>query len=117
MLNARTTVLVSVLTGVALELGVAGLTGRREAWDSTQYWAVGLPIAAVVSMAIGYFSKQYAWLWTVLLIPAQVFTMMVRSGEVSGLLPLAVVLSVILSVPFVLLAFIASRVRRLSFSS
>ena len=43
--------------------------------------------------------------------------MMVRSGEVSGLLPLAVVLSVILSVPFVLLAFIASRVRRLSFSS
>ena len=95
-----------------MELAVGGLTGRREAWDSTQYWAVGLPIAAVVSAAIGYFSRQLCWLWTILLIPAQVCTMMVRSGEASGLLPLAVVLSVILSVPFVLLAFIASLFRR-----
>jgi hypothetical protein len=38
-------------------------------------------------------------------------TMIVRSGELGGLWPLAVVLSAFLSAPFVVAAFIGSRFR------
>jgi hypothetical protein len=112
MLHGRTTALLAILTGVALELGVVALSGRREAWDSSQYWQIGLPLAGVVSVALGYFSQHRGWAWTILLVPSQVFTMMVRNGEVGGLLPLALVLAMILSAPFVFLSFVGSLFRR-----
>ena len=89
--------LLAIATGVALELGVQIATGRREAWDSGIYWTVGLPTAVVIAAAIGYASVGTEWLATALIVPGQVFTMMVRSGELGSLWPLAVALSAILS--------------------
>lgn len=105
-------ILLAIATGAALELGVQIATGRREAWDSGVYWTVGLPCAVVVAAAIGYGSVRTEWLSTALIVPSQVFTMMVRSGEPGGLWPLAVALSAILSAPFVAAAFVASRLAR-----
>ena len=86
MLGTRTVVLLSVLTGIALELGVHALSGRREAWDSTEFW--------------------------IMVAPSQVMTMMVRSGELGGLWPLTLILSSILSAPFVVASFAGSRLQR-----
>jgi len=104
------TVLAAV-TGITLELGVQALTGRREAWDSELFWTTGLPVALLASLAIGVFSTGRGWLGAAAVVPAQVVTMLVRSGELGGLLPLALVLSAILSAPFVLAAFVGSRLR------
>ncbi len=112
MLGTRVIVLLSVLTGIALELGVHALSGRREAWDSAEFWTMGLPVAALVSMAIGFLAQRRAWIWTLLVAPSQVMTMMVRSDELGGLWPLTVILSAILSAPFVFAAFVGSRLRR-----
>jgi hypothetical protein len=101
----------SVITGVALERGVQLSSGRREAWDSEQYWTLGLPIALAVSLAVGFLSRGSAWLWTAAIVPSQVLTMMVRSGELGGLWPLAFALSTILSAPFVIAAFLGSKLR------
>jgi hypothetical protein len=109
MLGRRTIILLSVATGVALELGIHAVSGRREAWDSPLYWTVGLPIAGVAALVIGFLARRLEWLWTVLIVPGQVLTMMLRSAEISGLLPLAVVLSAVLSTPFVVAAFVGSR--------
>ncbi len=98
-------------TGIALELGVHALSGRREAWDSAEFWTIGLPAAALVSAALGYFGRDRDWLWTFLIAPSQVMTMMLRSGEIGNLWPLTVALSAILSTPFVISAFIGSRFR------
>jgi hypothetical protein len=111
VLSSRTTILLAVATGVALELGIGAMSGRREAWDSSQYWTIGLPIAGVVSLAIGWLSRGSDWLWTLLVVPGQVLTMMVRSMEISGLWPLALIFSAILSTPFLVAAFIGSRFR------
>lgn len=105
-------ILLAIGTGVALEVGVQMAGGRREAWDSPVYWTVGLPIAAVVAGVIGYMASGREWLSTALIVPSQVFTMMVRSGELGGLWPLAVALSAILSAPFVAAAFVTSRLAR-----
>ena len=112
MLDKRITIPLAVLVGVGLELGIHVLTGRREAWDSGAYWTIGLPVVLAVSFAIGLLARGRAWLSTWLIVPAQVFTMMARSGELGGLWPLAVALSGCLSVPFVGAAFIGTKFRR-----
>ena len=112
MLGTRGTIAVAVSTGVLLELGIHALSGRGEAWDSPQFWTIGLPAVLLVSAALGFLARRGDWLWTFAIVPAQVTTMMVRSGEIGSLWPLAAALSAILSTPFVAAAFIASCFRR-----
>jgi hypothetical protein len=111
MLSRRALVLLCVVTGIALELGVQALGGRREAWDSAAYWTIGLPIVFLVSVAFGFLSRERDWLGTVVIVPSQVLAMMARNGEIGGLWPLTIALSSILSTPFVIGAFIGSRFR------
>jgi NAD/NADP transhydrogenase beta subunit len=112
MLKRRSIIALSVVAGVALELGIHMLSGHRESWDSPLYWTLGLPVVAVLSAAIGLASERSDWLWTFLIVPSQVTTLMVRSGEIGNLWPLTAVLSSLLSVPFVAAAFVGSRFRR-----
>jgi hypothetical protein len=112
VLSRRSLVVLCVLIGIGLELGVHALTGRREAWDSAQYWTVGMPLAIVASGALGFLSGRRDWLFTFVIVPSHVLTMMVRSGEIGSLWPLAVALSSILSTPFVVAAFVGSRFRQ-----
>lgn len=101
----------SILIGVTLELGIHALSGRREAWDSAEFWTLGLPVACLTALLLGYLSRGRAWLWTLVVAPSQVATMMARSGEIGGLWPLTIVLSAVLSAPFLFAAFIGSRFR------
>lgn len=114
MLSRRSLVVLCVLTGIGLELGVQALSGRREAWDSAQYWTVGMPLAIVASGALGFLSGRRDWLFTFVIVPSHVLTMMVRDGEIGSLWPLAVALSSILSTPFVVAAFVGSWFRQKS---
>jgi hypothetical protein len=114
VLTARTVVLISVAAGVLLELGVQALSGRREAWDSGLYWSTGLPLAATAALLLGFLARGSAWRWAILIVPSHVTTMMVRSGEMSGLWPLMMILAAILGVPFLAAAFVGSRLRRVA---
>jgi hypothetical protein len=112
MITKTTIIVISIITGFVLEIGTYALSGRREAWDSAQFWMIGLPAAFAISAAMGYLSRGRDWLWTWLIVPGQVMTMMVRTGEIGGLWPLTVILSGILSAPFIAMAFVGSRFRR-----
>jgi hypothetical protein len=112
MLDTKATIAGAIATGALLELGIHALSGRREAWDSPQFWTIGFPTALLVAAALGFLARRKDWLWTFAIVPAQVTTMMVRSGEIGGLWPLAAALSAVLSAPFVGAAFIASRFRQ-----
>lgn len=111
VLSKRSVILLSIATGVALELGVHALSGRREAWDSEEFWVAGLPLACLASLLIGHRSTRGDWRWTILVAPSQVATMMVRSGDIGNLWPLTLVLSALLSAPFVFAAFLGSKWR------
>ena len=111
MLNTRVTISIAIATGVALELGIHALSGRQEAWDSGLYWTVGLPIAGAVAVLLGVLARRRDWLWAFAIIPTQITTMMIRSGELSILWPLTVAIGVILSTPFAGMAFIGSKLR------
>ena len=111
MLRRPAILMLSAATGVLLEVGVYLVSGRREAWDSPVFWTTGLPVAALIALVIGYVAAGTDWLWTAIIAPSQVLTMMVRNGEFGSLWPLTLVLSIILSAPFVAVAFIGSRFR------
>jgi hypothetical protein len=111
VLKTRPLIGLVIAIGVGLELGIHALSGRREAWDSPLYWTLGLPAAGVASVVIGFLSRGGDWRWAVAIVPSQVMTMMVRSGEISGLWPLMLILSSILSTPFVIASFVGSRFR------
>jgi hypothetical protein len=104
-------VLSSIGIGVALEVVVSLVSGRREAWDSGFYWTVGFPFTLLASVAMGWMSERRDWVATILIVPAQVATMMVRSLEIGGLFPITVALSAILSAPFVAAAWLGSLMR------
>ena len=111
MLRRPAVIFVAVATGVLLEIGVFLVSGRREAWDSPVFWTAGLPIAALIALALGFAAAGRDWLWTAIIAPCQILTMMARSGEIGSLWPLTLVLSFILSAPFVAVAFVGSRFR------
>jgi hypothetical protein len=111
MLDRRATIALSILTGIALELAIHAMTGRREAWDSSQYWSVGLPIAGVVALLLGYLAGGRRWIWTLLIVPAQVTTMMLRNGEIGTLWPLMMILACVLSLPFAGVAWVGAWLR------
>ena len=69
---------------------------------------LGLPVALVLSLVIGLLTRDRDWLWTALVVPSQVFIMTIRNGALGGLWPLTVLLSTILSFPFVLAAFVGT---------
>ena len=113
MLGKTGVILFSVVTGVALELGIHALSGQREAWDSPQFWTLGLPVALMVAMLVGFLSAERAFLWTFAVVPAQVLTMIARQGELGfNLWPLTVALSAILSTPFVIAASVGLALKR-----
>ena len=111
-MDRRLTAALSILTGVALELGIQLRSDRREAWDSQEFWIIGLPCALAACLAIGWRSRDRDWRWAAAVVPAQIVTMMARNGDLGfNVWPLTVALSAILSAPFVFAAFLGSRCR------
>jgi hypothetical protein len=111
MLSLPAAAVLATLTGVLLEVVIHLVTGRNEAWDSPVFWTTGLPAALVASFGIGLLAKGRAWLATLAVAPGQVAAMTIRAGEVGSLWPLAIVLSAVLSTPFVAASFAGSKLR------
>jgi hypothetical protein len=108
----------AIATGIAVELGIEALSGRREAWDSEFYWMIGLPIAMLMSVLVGFLAERRDWLWAAAVVPSQVVTMMATSGDLGPdgliMMPIMAVLASVLGAPFVAASFVGSKFRRLT---
>jgi hypothetical protein len=111
MLPRRTAVLLCLAVGVGLEVWISMASGRREAWDSTLYWTVGLPMAAIVAAGVGALTRGTAWTAALFIVPGQMLAMVYRNGPSGSLWPLTIVLSFLLGLPFALVAFLAGKMR------
>jgi len=65
-----------------------------EAWDSSTWWMVALPLLAVAVALLGYLAPERAWRWAIAAVCGQLLAMMLLRPPATdlGLLPLAVVL-------------------------
>jgi hypothetical protein len=102
--------LLSAVTGAILWLATSSLTGRREAWDSPQYWTVTYPLGIATSGLLGYLLPERAWRWGLVLMLAQAVTLTFAASSF-GLLPLGLIMFGVLAVPSMIAARVAAGIR------
>lgn len=102
---------VSFIGGLLICLAVAKLGGRREPWDSSLYFVAGIPLMCVLAFGLAYIYPAGAWRWVLTMAAGQSVAMVMGGGSLS-LWPLALVAMVILSLPQLAAALIASRLSR-----
>ncbi len=95
--------LVAVLCGIAAWLLVSQLTGRREAWDSGEFFVYVIPAPCVLASVLAYIEPASAWRWGFLQFMGQLLALLFSAASF-GLLPLGVVAFAVLSVPAILAA-------------
>ena len=100
----------AAFAGMALWLATSAIGGRSEPWDAPIYWSIAYPVALVLAAGLGYFFPQRPWRWALTLMFMQA-AVMVLGGAGLALLPLGLVVLGVLSLPAVLFAWLAARLR------
>ena len=102
----------SIALGAALWILASVYAGRREAWDAAAYWAVAYPAAILASGLLGYYRPERPWRWALAIFLGQFLGMCLRNGEIGNMWPLGLALMAVLSLPAIVAALLASRLRR-----
>src|SRR5690606_40693410 len=97
------------IAGVVLWATASVIFDVAEPWDSPRYWLAYL-LALAVSGLLGFFARSGAWLIGALVVFAQLPVMVAQSGA-GPLIVVGVLLLGVLSLPAMLVAMIAARLR------
>jgi hypothetical protein len=92
-------------------LAITTATGRKEAWDSGAYFSVGIPIMCALIFAISYLFPARAWRWTLSMAVGQSIAILSGGGSLS-LWPLSIVAMAVLSVPQLVVGFVATKLAK-----
>jgi len=101
----------STVTGLAVCLAITFAAGKKEAWDSTLYFTVGIPVMCVLAFAIGYAFPEKAWRWALGIALGQSIALLLFGGSLA-LWPLTIVAMTILSLPQFAAALLGSALAR-----
>jgi hypothetical protein len=101
--------IVALAGGAAIWIGIAGISGRREAWDSNVYFTVGIPLSCVLAFVLGIVEPARSWRWGVAPFAGQFLAMLLTQG-VGNLLPLGMIAFAVLSIPAVVAARVGAAV-------
>lgn len=99
--------LASVLSGLGVCLAITIITGRKEAWDSSVYFFVGVPIMCALIFVISYLFPTHAWRWTLSMAVGQSLAIASGGGSLN-LWPLSIVAMTVVSIPQFVTGFVAS---------
>jgi RsiW-degrading membrane proteinase PrsW (M82 family) len=102
---------VSFITGLAICLFITLTSGRREAWDSPEYFTIGIPAMCLVMFVISYRFPKRAWRWALSMAIGQSVAMVLGGGSAS-LWPLAIIAMTVVSLPQFIVAMIASGIAK-----
>lgn len=105
--NALVPFAISAIAGFAVCLAITVATEKKEAWDSSLYFAVGIPIMCLFAFALGYVFPAKAWRWAFGMAIGQSIAMVIGGGSLS-LWPLSIIAMTILSLPQLVAALVAS---------
>ena len=106
----KTAYFVAIAAGIALWLAATALGGRREAWDSSLYWAVAYPVSILLAGGLGYWVPIKPWRWGLAVMLSQAVALAFVSSSFS-MLPLGLILFAVLALPPIGLAKLAAKFR------
>jgi hypothetical protein len=105
----------ALLLGASVWLMIVFLSGRREAWDSSLYFSMGMPLVCVGSLVLAMFEPAHSWRWGVIPFAGQFISMLMSEG-VGNLLPLGIIAFAIFSLPAIVAAKIGAFLSHRMFS-
>lgn len=103
--------LVALIASLAFWSVVSVALGGQEPWDAAGFWTVIYPAALALSAVLGLMFPSRAWAWGAIVIFAQIHIVVLVPGE-DLLLRAGALFAVLLSIPAVLVSWIAGAVRR-----
>jgi hypothetical protein len=98
----------AAISGFAVCFAIAQATGRREAWDATEYFTLGIPLMCLIVFALGWLWPRRAWRWTLAMAVGQAAALAVGGNSLT-LWPLAIIAMTVVSVPQFVAGLIAAR--------
>ena len=90
---------------------IVAVTGKREAWDSSLYFSVGVPVVCVLAAMLGFVEPRKTWRWGVAPLAGQFACMLLLVG-VGNLLPVGLMVFGMLSIPPVIAAWLGGVIAR-----
>lgn len=102
---------VAIMIGVLTWGAISTISDRREAWDSSSYFSVGMPVVCAASAILGFIEPRRVWRWGVAPLAGQFLWMLFTQGP-GNLLPLGLIAFGVLSVPSIITAKIGAYVRQ-----
>jgi len=98
--------------GAAAWIAASALSGRNEAFDAPEYFAIGVPALAAACGLLGYAAPGNPWTIALAAAAGQLAAMIVRSGEIGSLFPLGLLFLLLLALPNYVAARLGERLRR-----
>jgi len=100
--------ILSALAGFVVCFAVSLITGRKEAWDSSYYFFIGLPLMCVLIFAISYRWPEKTWRWAFSMAVGQALAMAIAGNSLS-LWPLSIIAMTMCSLPQFITGLVASK--------
>jgi len=111
-MNPRVPYAIAIAAGMAIWFIASIVAGKREAWDAGIYWSLFYPIAILGCGVLGNLFPERPWRWALALFLAQCLAMALKTGEISNLFPLGLVMFGVLSLPAMAAAHFGARLNR-----
>lgn len=100
----------ATVVGAAAWLAVGAATGRREAWDGSEYYVIVMPLLALASGALGYAAPGSAFLIAYAIALGQFSALLAKNG-LGSLFPIGMVVFLVLALPNWAAAWAGGRLR------
>jgi len=99
----------AALGGAGVGIGISLATAQVEAWDSREYFVVGVPLLVLLTGVLGFCNREWPWRWVLAAYAAQFLVMLLR-GEGGPLLFVGVLAFAILSPPSLVTTYVGAAV-------
>jgi len=70
---------ITAVVGLAVWVGIAIVSGKEEAWDSSLFFTIGLPVMLCASGVAGYIEPRRFWLWGIAVVSLQPIILLYNS--------------------------------------
>ena len=104
--------IISAIVGASIWSGVGWWSGRVEAWDTSVYWKIGIPIMVIAIFFVAIVWPNKPWRWGVTAAVAQTVVGLVQAFPDINLWPLSLIAIGFISLPLIVSAYLGSIVKR-----
>ncbi|KGO96502.1 hypothetical protein [Flavobacterium enshiense] len=102
---------ISIATGMIYWIVLCKITGQTEAWDSTYYYTIGLPLFMLINLFFGYIAPHNPWKWGFLSTISQLIPLTLISKP-SPYWPVGIITFAVLSIPTIFTAILGSKLHK-----